>query len=73
MQLASATSAHMPRRQHLRFQRKCPNRQIRLHYNSLGLYDPDIDRFIYPDQIGLNGGRDLYAYAESPLTREVPR
>ncbi|WP_314595657.1 MULTISPECIES: RHS repeat-associated core domain-containing protein [Burkholderia cepacia complex] len=69
VQLASATSVHVPRRQNLRVQLQCPDRQIGLHYNTLGLYDPDIDRFINPDEIGLNGGHDLYAYAESSQTQ----
>ncbi|VWC77114.1 type IV secretion protein Rhs [Burkholderia lata] len=67
VQLAAATSAHMPRPQNLRFQGQYLDRETGLHYNTFRFYDPDIGRFINPDPIGLSGGHNLYAYAERPL------
>ncbi|WP_241025140.1 RHS domain-containing protein [Burkholderia sp. Ac-20384] len=54
-QLASATPAHVPRPQNLRFQGQYLDRETGLHYNTFRFYDPDIGRFINPDPIGLMG------------------
>ncbi len=36
-----------------------------LHYNYYRYYDPSIGRYIKPDPIGLNGGINLFGYANS--------
>ncbi|YCH32441.1 RHS repeat-associated core domain-containing protein [Erwinia sp. D4-22] len=38
-----------------------------LHYNLFRYYDPDSDRFIQPDPIGLADGLNLYQYAPNAL------
>ncbi|KVH32961.1 hypothetical protein WS88_22375 [Burkholderia cepacia] len=58
---------HVPRPQNLRFQGQYLDRETGLHYNTFRFYDPDIGRFISPDPIGLNGGRNLYRYTPNPL------
>ena len=39
-----------------------------LHYNLFRYYDPDSDRFIQPDPIGLADGLNLYQYAPNALS-----
>ncbi|WP_319000627.1 RHS repeat-associated core domain-containing protein [Burkholderia sp. AU30198] len=68
MQLASATRAHVPRPQNLRFQGQYLDRETGLHYNTFQFYDPDIGRFISPDPISLRGGINLYQYAPNPIS-----
>ncbi|MBV6660209.1 RHS domain-containing protein [Pseudomonas yamanorum] len=54
--------------QNLRFQGQYLDRETGLHFNTFRFYDPDVGRFTTPDPIGLQGGLNLYAYADNPLT-----
>jgi RHS repeat-associated protein len=54
--------------QNLRFQGQYLDRDTGLHYNTFRFYDPDIGRFISPDPIGLNGGMNLHAYGNNPVS-----
>ncbi|EOI3446023.1 RHS repeat-associated core domain-containing protein [Cronobacter turicensis] len=38
-----------------------------MHYNRFRYYDPDAERFISLDPIGLACGINLYQYAPNPL------
>nr|WP_241017679.1 RHS repeat-associated core domain-containing protein [Burkholderia sp. Ac-20349] len=63
----AAAPAHVPRPQNLRFQGQYLDRETGLHYNTFRFYDPDIERFINPDPIGLAGGTNLFQYAPNSL------
>ncbi|EIC0790889.1 GIY-YIG nuclease family protein, partial [Salmonella enterica subsp. enterica serovar Livingstone] len=39
-----------------------------LHYNLFRYYAPECGRFVSQDPIGLNGGINLYQYAQNPLS-----
>ena len=41
-----------------------------LHYNRFRYYDPALGRYLESDPLGIEGGRNLYAYTRNPL-REV--
>ena len=44
-----------------------------LHYNYFRSYQPSTGRYTQPDPIGLEGGMNLYGYADgSPMTRTDP-
>ncbi|WP_239989863.1 RHS repeat domain-containing protein, partial [Pseudomonas syringae] len=49
--------------QNLRFQGQYFDAETGLHYNTFRYYDPEIERFITQDPIGLLGGDNLYQYA----------
>ena len=54
-------------KQNLRFQGQYLDRETGLHYNTFRYYDPDVGRFTTEDPIGLNGGFNLYQYADDPI------
>jgi RHS repeat-associated protein len=58
--------------QNLRFQGQYLDRDTGLHYNTFRFYDPDIERFISPDPIGLEGGENLHVYSPNPTTWSDP-
>ena len=43
-----------------------------LHYNRHRFYDPSVGRFVSNDPIGLDGGVNLYQYAENPISWTDP-
>ena len=54
-------------KQPLRFQGQYYDHETGLHYNRHRYYDPHSGRFVSKDPIGLNGGANLYAYAQSAI------
>ena len=52
-------SAHQP----FRLQNQYADRETGLHYNFFSYYDPDTDRFVNQDPIGLEGGFNLHRFA----------
>jgi RHS repeat-associated protein len=38
-----------------------------LHYNRFRYYDPTLGRYLQPDPLGTEGGRNLFAYTTNPL------
>ena len=53
----------------LRFPGQYYDRETGLHYNYFRDYDPTTGRYIEADPIGLNGGLNIYGYAnQNPLT-----
>ena len=53
--------------QNLRFQGQYFDAETGLHYNRFRYYDPDIERFVSQDPIGLAGGINNYQYAPNPV------
>ena len=49
----------------LRFSGQYEDEETGLHYNHWRYYDPEIGRYIRTDPIGLNGGTNLYVYANN--------
>jgi len=41
-----------------------------LHYNFFRYYEPDADRFVNQDPIGLNSGDNLYQFAKNTLGKD---
>ncbi|WP_440094210.1 RHS repeat domain-containing protein [Pseudomonas syringae] len=54
--------------QNLRFQGQYFDIETGLHYNTFRYYDPEIGRFTTQDPIGLDGGFNLYQYAENSIS-----
>jgi RHS repeat-associated protein len=54
--------------QNLRFQGQYLDRETGLHFNTFRFYDPDVGRFTTPDPIGLEGGLNIYQYAQNPIS-----
>ena len=52
-------TAHLP----FRLQNQDADRETGLHYNFFSYYDPDTDRFVNQDPIGLEGGFNLHRFA----------
>ena len=53
----------------LRFPGQYYDRESGLNYNVQRYYDPRLGRYMSPDPIGVNGGKNLYAYVNSnPLS-----
>ena len=48
------------------------DRESGLHYSLHRYYDADTARFLTPDPIGIEGGRNVYHYPANPLTWEDP-
>jgi RHS repeat-associated protein len=58
----------------LRFPGQYYDKEANTHYNYFRDYDPGQGRYVQKDPIGLNGGRNLYAYVEgSPLKYSDPQ
>ena len=53
--------------QNLRFQGQYFDEETGLHYNTFRYYDPEVERFVTQDPIGLDGGYNLYKYAPDPI------
>jgi RHS repeat-associated protein len=49
----------------LRFPGQYYDAETGLHYNYHRYYDPDLGRYLTPDPIGLDGGSNLFSYAQS--------
>jgi len=54
-------NAHQP----FRLQDQYFDEETRLHYNPMRYYEPEIDRFVNQDPIGLVGGDNLYSFANN--------
>ena len=54
-------SAYQP----FRLQNQYADRETGLHYNFFRYYEPDADRFVNQDPIGLWGGENFYQFAEN--------
>ena len=54
-------NAHQP----FRLQNQYFDEETRLHYNPMRYYEPEIDRFVNQDPIGLVGGDNLYSFANN--------
>nr|WP_244143596.1 RHS repeat-associated core domain-containing protein [Burkholderia multivorans] len=53
-------------RNSLRFQGQQEDEETGLHYNRHRYYDPSSGRFVSKDPIGLDGGINVYQYADNP-------
>jgi len=64
--------AHVEVGQHvhqpLRFPGHFFDAETGLHYNRFRYYDPAIGRYLESDPIGIDGGLNLYAYTDNPLS-----
>ena len=49
--------------QPFRLQNQYADRETGLHYNFFRYYEPEVDRFVNQDPIGLWGGGNLYVFA----------
>ena len=56
-------SAHQP----FRLQNQYADRETGLHYNFFRYYEPDSDRFVNQDPIGLWGGTNFYQFSMNAL------
>jgi RHS repeat-associated protein len=58
--------------QPLRFAGQYADGETGLYYNRHRFYDPETGRYTTLDPIGINGGRNLYAYSVRPLSEIDP-
>ena len=61
--LKSETNITETAHQLFRLQNQYADRETGLHYNFFRYYEPDADRFVNQEPIGLLGGENLYQFA----------
>nr|WP_244131742.1 RHS repeat-associated core domain-containing protein [Burkholderia multivorans] len=62
----ASKAAGIVARNSLRFQGQQEDEETGLHYNRHRYYDPSSGRFVSKDPIGLDGGINVYQYADNP-------